>query len=166
MNMVEVETISIVIASIGVLVGVTISIMELKNIVKARQAELFMNLYDHYNDAEFVRRWGTVIYQFDWKDFDDWKKKYGPETNIEAYSSFAALGNYFKGVGVLLNKKLIDMSLVENLISPAALRYWEKYEPVIKGFREHYKFPEAWNWVEYLYSELKKRETQLTTATR
>lgn len=156
--MIDITSTSAILAATGVTVGIIIAVLELRNLVKARQAELFMNLYDQYNDPVFARNWAVLFYQLDWKDFDDWRKKYGPETNVEVYSLMAALGNYFKGVGVLVNKKLIDISLVEDLMSELLFSYWEKYEPVIKGFREHYKFPTAWKWVEYLYNELKKRE--------
>ena len=160
--MLDIPSISAVVAAIGVLIGVIIAVLEVRNLVKQRQAELFMNLYDHYNDPEFAKHWAKTVFQWNWKDFDDWLKKYGPETNVEAYSSWAAIGNYFKGIGVLVNKKLIDISLAENLMSQTLFGYWEKYEPVVKGFREHYKFPEAWKWVEYLHNELKKRQQSAT----
>jgi hypothetical protein len=160
----DITSISAMVAAAGVLVGVTISIMELKNIVRARQGELFLDLYDHYNDPEFVRRFGDLLFNWSWKDYGDWQKKFGPQANIEAYSSWASVGNYFKGVGVLVQEKMIDVRLVEKLMGEPFLKYWEKCEPIIREFRKDYKLPKAWESAEYLYNETKKREQQLARA--
>lgn len=101
-----------------------------------------------------------MIRNGNWKDYGGWVKKYGPQANIEAYSLWASVGNFFKGVGVLVNEKLIDTKLVEKLMSALFLRYWEKCEPIVKEFRKDYNFPKAWETAEYLANELKKREQQ------
>jgi len=160
MEMLDIPSISAIVAAAGVLVAVIISIMELRNIVRARQAELFLDLYDHYNDPAFVKCYSEIVFQWNWKDYEDWLKKYGPQTNIEAYSTWASVGNYFKGVGVLVNEKLIDAKLVEKLMAELFLKYWEKCEPIVKEFRKGYRFPKAWETAEYLANELKKREQQ------
>jgi hypothetical protein len=156
--MVNITEVSAMVAVAGVLVGVTISIIELRNIVKARQGELFLNLYDHYNNPTFVRRFGDLLFNWSWKDYDDWHEKFSPEANIKAYASWASIGNYFKGVGVLVDEKMIDARLVEKLMGEPFLRYWEKCEPIIKEFRKDYKMPKAWEMVEHLYNELKNIE--------
>ena len=162
----DISTISVVTAATGVLIGVAIGVMELRNITKARQAELIMGIQHLYTDPEFLRRWSTIIFQRGWKDFDDWRKKYGPEANIEAFSLWVSMGNYYKGIGVLVNKNLIDIELVDNLISPSLIGYWEKCELIIKEFREHYKFPRTFEWSEYLYNEMQKREQRLQQTQR
>ena len=157
--MIDITSISAVLAAVGVIVGVVLAYLEVRNLVKGRQAELFMNLYSRYYDTEFVNNWATAVFQMDWKNYDDWHKKYGPEGNLKAYSSWHAVLNFYSGIGILVSKKLIDMDLAQDLISRSLFPYWERYEPVIKGFRE--QFPRAWRWVEYLYDEMKKREQQL-----
>jgi len=163
--MLDITSISAIVAAVGVLVGVTISIMELRNIVRTRHGELFLDLYDHYNDPEFVKRFSDLVWNWSWKDYSDWRKKSSPEANIEAYTSFAAVGNYFKGVGVLVEEKMIDVRLVDKLMGEAFLKYWGHCEPIIKEFRKDYKAPKAWETAEHLYNELKKREQQLASRT-
>jgi hypothetical protein len=156
--MLDIPSISAIIAAAGVLVGVTISIMELRNIVRARHGELFLDLYDHYNNPEFVKHFSDLVWNWSWKDYDDWRKKSSPEANIEAYASFAAVGNFFKGVGVLVEEKMIDVRLVDKLMGEPFLKYWENCEPIIKEFRKDHKAPWAWEATEHLYNEIKKRE--------
>lgn len=85
--LVDITEISAIAAAVGVLVGVTISIIELRNIVKARQGELFLDLYDHYNDPTFIERYSDLVFNWNWKDFEDWRKKYSPQANVKAYST-------------------------------------------------------------------------------
>ena len=154
---VDITEISAMVAAAGVLVGVVLTLLELRNIVRTRHGELFLDLYDHYNDPEFVKCYSDVLFNWTWKDYEDWRGKYGPQ-NMEAYSLWAAVGNYFKGVGILVDEKLIDVRLVEKLMGEPFLKYWEKCEPVIKEFRKDYEFPKAWETAEHLYREMKKRE--------
>ncbi len=77
----------------------------------------------------------------DWKNYDDWHEKYGPERDLEAYSSMHAIGNYYNGICILMSKKLLDVDLAQDLIARGLFTYWEKYEPIIKGFREQYSSP-------------------------
>lgn len=157
----DITSISAMVAAAGVLVGVTISIIELRNIVKARYGELFLDLYDHYNDPAFVERYSDLVFNWSWKDFEDWRKKYSPEADVKAFSVWSSVGNFFKGVGVLVDEKMIDVRLVRRLMGELFLRYWEKCEPIVKEFREEYKFPKAWEAAEHLYNELKKNEQKL-----
>jgi len=157
----DVTSISAMVAAAGVLIGVTISIIELRNIVKARQGELFLDLYDHYNDPMFIERYSDLVFNWSWKDFEDWRKKFSPEANVKAYSSWSSIGNFFKGVGVLVDEGMIDVRLVERLMGELFLKYWEKCEPIIKEFRKKYKYPKAWETAEGLYNEMKKREQKL-----
>ena len=159
--MFDVTEVSAIVAALGVLVGVTISIIELRNIVKARQGELFLDLYDHYNDPEFVERYSDLVFNWSWKDFEDWQKKYSPEANIKDWATWSSVGNFFKGVGVLVEQKMIDVRLVDKLMGELFLRYWEKCHPIVSEFRKEYKYRRAWQMAEYLYTELKRREQKL-----
>ena len=157
---VDITEISAIFAAVGVLIGVVLTVLELRNIVRARHGELFLDLYDHYNNPAFVKCYSDVLFNWTWKNYEDWKEKYGTQ-NIEAYSFWASTGNYFKGVGVLVDEKLIDVRLVDKLMGEPFLRYWEKCEPIIKEFRRDHKMPKAWETAEHLYNELKKREQLL-----
>ena len=69
------------------------------------------------------------------------------------------MGRYFSGIGVLLKKGLIDISLLDTLLWPPIMRIWEKYEPIVKGRRIALGF-KLWADVEYAYHELKKFREQ------
>ncbi|OGD59939.1 hypothetical protein A3K78_02195 [Candidatus Bathyarchaeota archaeon RBG_13_52_12] len=53
------------------------------------------------------------------------------------------------------------MSFVENLLSTHLVLFWEKMKPVYVEFRNRYNRPKAFEWVEYLYTELERYEKGL-----
>jgi ferric iron reductase protein FhuF len=94
------------------------------------------------------------MFQWGWKDFEEWWQKYGPETNVEENASFVSVIRYYEGVGVLVKKGLIDLNLVGELMSSHVIRFWEKLEPVFKEIRERLNWPEVFQEFEYLYNEI------------
>lgn len=127
-----------------------------RNTIRTRKAQLFMNLYSHFRDKDFMLQWSEKFFKWSWKDFDDYLEKYGPEKNLEAFASYSSTCAYFEGIGVLVKKKLIDLTIVEELMATPIIWMWEKTESVTKGYRERFNAPQLWEWYEYLYNEMKK----------
>ena len=73
--------------------------------------------------------------------------------------SFLMVGNFSEQLGVLFRNKLIDVSLISQLVTVAD--FWEKMKPVIEGIREEEHNQSYYECFEYLYDEVKKREQKL-----
>ena len=171
--MVDIQTISIAIASASVVAGVIYYALQIRHQnlqmqhqtkmrqteIETRQANLLIQIYNYYYREDFLNTENEILYQWKWKDFDDFWKKYGPETNVKAFTKWDSVGTYFKGVGVLVKMKLIDLNLVDELMGTSIRLHWEKSGEIMKEFRTR-MWPHAYEWFEYLYSELQKREQQ------
>jgi len=125
-----------------------------RNSSKTRKAQLFMQLYARFHNEEFLKK-NIDIMNLEWEDFEDYWKKYGMNANPEATAMIHSVGNFFEGIGVLVKEKLIDLKLVDDLMTGLVKRYWEKMEPIIKQQRIIFNWPEAYEWTEYLYNEIK-----------
>ena len=68
------------------------------------------------------------------------------------------LNAFFEGVGVLVKKRLIDIELVEDLLSQRILWYWEKTKPIATVIRRELNDPTQLDSVEYLYNQMKQRQ--------
>jgi hypothetical protein len=154
--MLDITSISAIVAAIGVLVGVTLTYLEVRTLrrqretdIETRQAHLFMQIYSHFYTEDFLSDENEILFHWAWKDFEDFWQKYGPETNIDAFNKFDSMGTYFRGVGVLVKRKLISLSLVDELMGTSVRLHWEKSGPVIKEIRSRY-WPGAFEWFEYL----------------
>ena len=156
----DIPSISAIIAAIGVLVGVGLTVQELRHLVRQRQTDLITKLsYDISTNRQFLEA-STDVFAAEFKDYDDFVRKYGKLiSKNQVPISFSMIGNFYEQVGVLLKNKLIDISLVDQLL-PAS-NIWEKMKPMVKGMREEYHDPAIFEWFEYLSNELKKRQQKL-----
>jgi hypothetical protein len=163
--MVDITEISAIVVALGVAVGVVYYVLDIRHQrqmrqteIETRQANLFMEIYDHYCDEDFLRKLNEIL-RWSWKDYDDFIQKYGTRMNPEAFAKFDSVGTYFKGIGVLLKKNLIDLDLVDELMGTAIRIYWEKISSLAEGLRA--SFPRSLEGLEYLYNELQKKELKL-----
>jgi hypothetical protein len=120
--------------------------------LETRQAQLFMQIYSQWNSMEMGREYQRVI-DSEWTDIDDFLEK--DYTDIESKTGFRTVARFFEGIGVLVHRGLIDVTFVDDLMSGATIRYWEKIAPMIKEWRIRYNWPQAVEWVEYLYNQVK-----------
>jgi len=160
--MVDIQTVSIVIASASVVVGIVYYTLQLRHQTRMRQTDLVMRLYSTYSSKEFLEAY-TKFMTMEFEDFSDYKKKYAPTGFPEKPEAiaFGTVSVFFNGVGILLYMKLVDFNLVARLFPTAPIYTWEKMKPLVEGFRKEFH-PQLYAEYEYLYNELKKREQQPT----
>jgi len=156
--MVDIPTISIVIATSSVVAGVIYYSFQVRHQTRTRDTDLVMRLYSTYGSNEF-REALIKVMNLQFKDYEDYVKKYGPWfSDKPAHKAMAMVGMYFEGVGVLLHKKLIDSSLTYDLLSTPVRLCWEKLKPVVEGLRKQFNDQTIFEHFEYLFNEMQKRE--------
>jgi hypothetical protein len=154
--MLDIPSISAIIAAVGVLIGVVLTVLEVRNLVETRQTDLVIRLYSTFGSEELQDAWEKTQTR-EYKDFNDYRREYGLREVNE-------VGWFFEGVGVLLHRRLIDIGLVDDLFSSPVKRAWERLKPIAEGERNQTQRPQIWEWFEYLYNEMKKREQKLQQA--
>jgi hypothetical protein len=154
--MVDIQTISIAIASAGVFLAAIYYILQIRHQNRMRQTDLVIRLASDMRSVEVVAAFADM-HGAEFNDYDDFVKKYGmPFSRNQVPMSLVMIGNYFEELGVLFSNKLLDAHLVDQLFPIS--KAWEKMEPVIKGLRKEYRTQTYYEWFEYLYNEMKKRE--------
>jgi len=150
---VDITSISAMVAAIGVIVGVVFAILELRNLVEARQTDIVTRISSRLSSREHQEAWEKVRDR-DITNYNDYKKNYGfVEVNM--------LCNVYDQVGVLLRRKLIDASLVHALFGTIIMSRWTKFKPLIENGRKHHNQPDIFINFEYLYNEQQKRRQTL-----
>ena len=153
--MVDVQTVSIGIASASVVVGVVYYAFQLRNQARTRQTDLVMRLYATFSSNDFQDAWVKVRERAsDFESIDDiydFDKKVGlREVNQVCL--------FFEGIGILLQRKLVDTKMIEDLFGGAIARAWEKMKTGVTKARRQLNDPTIYYYFEYLYNEMKKRE--------
>jgi hypothetical protein len=152
---VDVSTVSVMVTSAGVLIAATYYIKNIRHQTKLRQTDLVLRLYNTYGSPEFQKA-SLKMRDMDLADYEDYLKKY--QSDVESKTSWLSVAAFFEGIGVLVHKKLIDISLVDDLFSTPVIAAWEKIEHLVESERKHRRRPQIWEWFEYLYKEMKKTE--------
>jgi len=162
--MVDIQTVSIAIASAGVFLAAIYYILQIRNQTKLRQTDLVMRLHSTWGTKEF-RDVLMEVHNLQFNDYKDFVKKYGPWLSKgPAQTAIFMVAMYFQEVGFLLQRKIVDIGFLDLMGFRVIKLYWEKTKPVILGLREQFDDPNIFEWFEYLYNELKKREQQLAKA--
>lgn len=158
--MVEFSVIRDCIAIFGVLAGFSYYVLTVRNTQKnqqqaleTRQAQLVMPIYAKLNDKEFMKDMGAMM-TWQWTDYDDFMNKYGPFTNIEAWSIVTASIDYYEGIGVLVKRNLIDITFIDDLMSGMIMMSWDKLRDYIYGWRKNRNYPQFGEYFEYLYHRI------------
>jgi hypothetical protein len=156
--MVDIQTVSIAIASASVVAGVIYYALQIRHQTKIRQTDLTMRLYTSWVSKEMTEPW-LKVWNLEFADYDDFKRKYGTylSENSENAAVLSVL-NSFNTMGFLLQKKLVDYEIVRQL--PISMT-WNKVKPIVEGVRKQSNDASWYKEFEYLYNEMKKREQKL-----
>ncbi len=160
--MVDIQTVSIGVASASVVAGVIYYVFQLRHQNRTRQTDVVMRLYATFSSNDFQDAWAKVraktsvfegiddIYEFD--------RKVGlREVNQVCL--------FFEGIGILLRRKLVDTRMIEDLFGGAIARAWEKVKAGVIKARQQLNDPTIYYYFEYLCNEMKKRELKLQSTT-
>jgi len=157
--MVDIQTVSIAIASASVVAGVVYYALQIRHQGKVRQTDLVIKLSSDSGSREFTESYVEAM-SAEFKDYDDFVSKYGKPIGKNPVSvAVLMMCNFHEQIGILLRNKLIDPYLVFELFAVALV--WEKMKPIVEGMRKEYDEPRLYEWFEYLDNEMKKREQEL-----
>ncbi len=95
-----------------------------------------MQIYNRWQSFEFMQGWGKFG-QLEWSTPKGFREKYGSQaTNIDERAIVMMLGAYYEGVGVLVERGLIDVTLVDDLLWAGLKDFWERMEPSLRETRQ------------------------------
>jgi hypothetical protein len=158
--LVDVQTISIVIAATSVVIGVINSIMSNRRAEKQRQMQLFTDIYSHFLQEDFAKNWDTVMNVLKVSNFKEMMEQMESQTDREAFIAGGHVGRLIAYVCVGINRGYIDIDIVDDLIANRIIEYWEKYSFFSVGMREHSQDPTLGDDFEAAYNLLKTRRLQ------
>ena len=156
--MVDASTVSIVIASAGVLAGVIYYILEIRHQSRLRQTESVIRLSPFFNmNARQMQKAITQVFSIEYENYDDYLERYSgkPENTM-----LKILGNYFEGIGILVSKNLVEADIVYNFWGDIIQSSWEKIKPLIANMRKDSGDLHMFVFWVYLYHEMKKIQQQ------
>jgi len=157
--MVDVSTVSIAIASAGVLAGVIYYVLEIRHQSRLRRTESVIRLSPWFNmNAREVQEAVAQVCSIEYKNYEDYLEKYSEKPE---HMMLKILGNYFEGIGILVYRKLVQADIVYDLWGDIIRSSWEKIQPLVADMRQDTGDSNTFRFWEYLYDKMKKREQRL-----
>jgi hypothetical protein len=169
--MVDAQTIGVLVTASSVTVAAVYYMFTLrtnqrnyKATLETRQAQLFMQLFDRWTSSEFALSYGKARYEICPKlnnspeelsrfIYQNTNESFNPEV----FLPFHQLTLFFEGVGVLVQKGLVDIDLVERLFSDRIIWFWRMIKPRIVFSRES-QGPQLYTNLEWLSDEMIRRQ--------
>ncbi len=135
--MITIETVLDVIPIVSLVVVLAYYTLTVRNQNRTRQAQLLWSIYDNYRSIE-SRQQSMEIHSWEWDDIDDFFEKYGQQNNPEAWTLWTTKAALFNGIGILLKRNLIDIKLLDDLLTNSVDRHWNamKMGPILLEWRK------------------------------
>jgi hypothetical protein len=152
--MVDLSTISIVIASIGVLTGVVYNALSIWHENKIRKMESIIRFSPWFNiNAQEIQEALTQVCSIKFRDYNDYTEKYRGRNE---QTQLKILGNYFEGLGILVHRRLVEVDLIYDFWGSIIQSTWRDMLPIVKGMREDAGDDSVFAYWELLNNELEK----------
>jgi hypothetical protein len=160
--LVDVSTVSIAIASAGVLAGVIYYVLEIRHQSRLRQTESLIRLSPWFNmNAREVQEAVTQVCSIEYKNYEDYLERYSEKPEN---MTLKILGNYFEGIGILVYRKLVDADIVYDFWGEIIQSSWQKIQPLVVDMRKDVGDLNMFRFWEYLYDEMKRRKDKVQAA--
>ena len=163
--MIELSVIRDLVAIFGVIAGFSYYVLTVRNQqrnqqlqLETRQAQLFTQYIFQILTTESLKEY-YQIFEMEWKDIEDFYRKYGLTTNPDIHAFRTRLFELLNILGTYVRNDLIGIELVNEAIGGGILRMWPKFRDVIEYERTHIYTSNYMRDMAYLYEEtLKYRE--------
>ena len=145
-------------AAIGVFIAAVYYVMTLRTAQRNMRITLTNSLMQSLLSEEW-RRWFELLYM-EWKDYDDFERKYGTDIGFDNASKRMNLWYTYNVLGRILESGLADKETLYNVMSVGAVWLWVKFKPIIEEHRRRYSGKDAYSGFEYLANEMLKMKRQ------
>jgi len=153
--MLELQTLLTYLSLISIPVGIFYYVMTLRNQSRTRRTQLFMEIYNKFNDSVEKTQGFMELVGLEFDGYDDFMERYGPDRDPRIWASLYHNMMFFEGIGILVKRGLIDVEMVEDFMSGVIMNTWGKFGPIHKEIRVRLGHPTWAEEYEYLYNQIR-----------
>jgi len=156
-ELVTLQTISYIAGSTSVVLGIIYYMFNLREQRRNQRINQAYNLTQKIETLEFNKIQAELL-NFEWKDYEDYERKYGSDNNLDAYAKRIYVWRTFDSLGFMLKRNMVDAEILcDHGGGLPIILMWSKFEPVIKESRVIYSTGHYWmSGFEYLAGEMLK----------
>jgi hypothetical protein len=133
--MVDIQTVSIAVASASIVVAAVYYVLQLRHQTRMRDMEIGRMVASELNSEQGAQRY-SIMMNMEWKDYDDFMEKYSSHSNPEIFSKWISQFMAWDTLGFFIKHKVVKTELLYELGGWIAIRVWEKYKDIIQHMRD------------------------------
>jgi hypothetical protein len=141
--------------ALGVCVAALSFAFNVRATTKSRRASLTNNLMNSFLSEDGMKRFHDLEIM-EWKDFEDFYRKYDSTVNPDNYVKRQAFWNTCDLIGYQYREGLIDLGTVYNAGGIFISYSWLKFRPIIEEYRKTEYAVDDYENYEYVANELLK----------
>ncbi len=123
--------------------------------LETRQISLIDNIVTRSMSEQGFKKFFELL-RYEWKDFEDFEKKYGSENNVEATAKRFSVWQDYNLIGLMLRKGLVEADDLWDMGVQGVIFLWEKYKQIIEEERRRYMPKSFLSDFEYLAGEMSR----------
>jgi hypothetical protein len=155
-DLVLLQSLSYMAGALGVCVAAFYYALNIRETTRTRRVTLTNTLIQSFISEEGSKRYMDLM-NMEWKDFDDFYKKYDSSVNPENFAKRNAVYNICDILGYQYLSGQLDLGTIWTVCNDAVPTAWRKFGPIIEEYKrrgEYYKH--VYEHFEYLAYELSK----------
>jgi hypothetical protein len=156
--MVEIITLFAGLEVLVITVGIVLALLQLRDVNKTRQAELFTALRETMDTTEFWMKYKHIVH--DSEGLTQEEREKAVNENPELYGETMSLMSFYQHIGWLVKTGLLDMKAVGDNMALAGISVYEAVMPSIQEFAGRTGRPQLYENFDYLYKEMKRYREQ------
>jgi len=132
-DLAEIQAAYYMVAATGVLVAAIYYVINLRYNMKAREMEVCQLFVKEWTSEQGMQRYAKMM-TLEWKDYDDFMKKYG-YSNPEMFGLWVSQLFMIETMGILMKSGVVNPEKLYYLGGYGGIRMWEKYRGIVQGRR-------------------------------
>lgn len=124
-------------AVLSALAGVSATVfilLQLRHMDRHRDLEISMKLFDWAETESLRRAFRWVEKEFQFEDYEKYKAQEESDSEVGDYPYDVIA--FFEEVGFLVEKKFVDLDVIDDRLGPHIVSSWKKLEPWIIAMRK------------------------------
>jgi len=132
-----------------------ISQRNMKTTLETRKLQFVTSITNQLLSEEGQKRFGELL-NMEWRDYDDFEKKYGSDYNLDNYAKKMSVWNTYNTLGMLVREKLIEPEVLYSITGTNPIFMWSKFKDLIAESQERYGGGDTLSDFKFLSNEIQR----------
>ena len=132
--MVTIIEYSAIISAIAGLFLTIFALDQLRHMEKHRNVEISMKVFEWGENERLRKAFKWIEKEFQFEDYEKYKAQEESDSEVSDYPYDAIA--FFEEVGFLVEKRFVDLDVIDDRLGPHIVSSWKKLEPWIMAMRK------------------------------